>query len=237
VRFAIVMLTGFTLSSAAVEAQTSDTSRFYPMLRQYIDSRVSEFDKIPDERKAQLRKLADYVKASRAEDKPVKLVFICTHNSRRSHMAQIWAAMAATHFGVGEVTTYSGGTEATAFNARAIAAIERAGFRTEIPQPGSNPRCLIRFEDSNSPLSCFSKKYDDETNPHGDFCAVMTCSQADAACPLVAGSDLRIALPYEDPKVADNTPREAATYDERCAQIGREMLFVFSEASRMSAAN
>jgi arsenate reductase (thioredoxin) len=49
-------------------------------------------------------------------------------------------------------------------------------------------------------------------------------------CPIVRGASHRVSIPYKDPKVADDTPTESAAYDERCAQIAREMLFAFSLA-------
>jgi hypothetical protein len=57
----------------------------------------------------------------------------------------------------------------------------------------------------------------------------MTCSEADKNCPVVRGAAVRVALPYEDPKVADGTPAEAARYDERSRQIATEMFYLFSE--------
>jgi arsenate reductase len=86
----------------------------------------------------------------------------------------------------------------------------------------------VRFDETDDPLICFSKVYNAPPNPQAGFCAVMTCSQADKSCPLVQGSSLRVAIPYEDPKVADDTQKETAEYDKRCQQICREMLFVFS---------
>ncbi|MEO1256383.1 MAG: protein-tyrosine-phosphatase, partial [Bacteroidota bacterium] len=58
--------------------------------------------------------------------------------------------------------------------------------------------------------------------------AIMTCSEADAECPIVFGADSRIKLFYEDPKVSDGTSEEASTYDERCKQIAAEMYYAFS---------
>lgn len=157
-----------------------------------------------------------------------------THNSRRSHLAQIWAQAAALHYRVPGVEVYSGGTEATAFNPRAVAALRRAGFDIQASADGngSNPRYLVRFGGRSEPLECFSKIYSQPPNPQADFCAVMTCSEADRNCPLVAGATVRIALPYDDPKAFDGNPQESAAYDERCRQIAREMLYVFSQASR-----
>jgi arsenate reductase len=148
-------------------------------------------------------------------------------------MGQLWAAAAAAHFHIDEVRTYSAGTEATAFNLRALAAMERAGFVIEKPR-GDNPRYRVTFDESGPVIECFSKTYDDPLNPAEGFAAVMTCSEADAACPVVLGAALRVPIRYKDPKVADGTPQEAAVYDERCLQIATEMLYLFSRVASQS---
>lgn len=199
---------------------------FSPDLQQYIIKVKNNFSSINEERKKQLLELSNYLK----NDNSSKLTFICTHNSRRSHMAQIWAATAAAYYGLKNVETYSGGTESTAFNPRAVAAIERAGFNIQ-KGPGENPKYQVSFHNSAKPMICFSKKYDDDFNPSENFVAIMTCSQADEACPYVAGAKQRFSIPYEDPKVADNTPKEKAKYDERCLQIATEMFFVFDNVN------
>ena len=81
-------------------------------------------------------------------------------------------------------------------------------------------------------MRCWSKVFGDDANPSANFVAVMTCQSADEACPFVPGAQLRVALPYVDPEASDGTEREAAAYDERCAQIAREMLYLFSEVER-----
>lgn len=194
----------------------------YPQLKEYITSVKQSYHTIPDERKVLLDEIAEYV---RSTEQP-KLNFICTHNSRRSHLGQIWAKTAATYYGV-EVQTYSGGTEATAFHPNAIAALERAGFRINTPL-GKNPKHVLSFSDNGPSMECFSKRYDDKPNPVSGFAAIMTCSEADVECPVVLGASKRIKLLYEDPKIADGTPQEASKYDERCKQIATEMFYVFS---------
>ena len=163
-----------------------------------------------------------------------KLTFICTHNSRRSHFGQVWAQVAAHHQGIDSlVTTYSGGTESTAFNDRAVAALRRAGLDIHPAQIGENTKYAVHYAEGLEPLLCFSKKYDDASvNPTGGFAAVMTCSEADKGCPVVYGSAARFAIPYVDPKVSDGTPEERDTYDARCAQIAREMLYAMAAAAR-----
>jgi arsenate reductase len=194
----------------------------YPNIDNYIQSLIPEMELIPRPRQELLLRLAEQVRPG------ASLTFICTHNSRRSHFGQIWAAVAAAWYGVEGVKTYSGGTEATAFNPRAVAALERAGFRVENPG-GENPVYRVSFSEKESALDCFSKIYDHPVNPSQDFIAVMTCSEADENCPFIPGAMLRIPLTYEDPKEADGTPEETTRYDERCRQIATEMFFLFSQ--------
>ena len=202
---------------------------FFPAVRTYVDERIAEFGLITELRKRQLREITNYVQRCRRTRQPARLTFICTHNSRRSHLSQIWAAVAADRYGIDGVETFSGGTEATAFASQAIAAIGRAGLKVTTPPDDNNPRHEVRYQDSGRVLVCFSKVYHDAPNPSGDYCAVMTCTHADANCPVVRGAALRLAVPFDDPKSADGSPAESATYDERCRQIAREMLFAFSE--------
>lgn len=218
-------------SLVAVLAFSDSGSALRPALRTYAGQRAGEFGQIPDERKEQLQQVADYVRARVDAGQPARLTFICTHNSRRSHLAQVWAQTAAAHYGVPHVATFSGGTEATAFNPRAVAALRRAGFNIPDPAAAPNPRYRVSFSEGAEPLVCFSKVYSDAPNPAADFCAVMTCSDADENCPMVAGAAGRIAIPYEDPKAFDGTEQEAAKYDERSRQIAREMLYLMSRAA------
>lgn len=206
---------------------------FYPTLRQYLTEATSRFDSIPEERKSELAKVAGYIRERLSKSEPAKLTFICTHNSRRSHLSQIWAQVAAEYYGLIGVETFSGGTEATAFNPRAVAAMQRCGLKIVPDDPAAtNPHYSVYTSDTATPQVCFSKAYSDPPNPSKGYCAVMTCSQADDACPLVMGCDLRIPIRYEDPKVADDTEFEAPRYDERSAQICSEMLYMMSLASR-----
>ena len=183
-------------------------------------------DLIPTARREKLQQLASYVDSRKGSDR-IALNIICTHNSRRSHLAQIWAATAAYYHGVAGVETFSGGTEATAFNPRAVAAIRRAGFQVEAGE-GDNPVYILTYATDAEPLQCFSKVYDHELNPQSKFAAIMTCSDADEYCPFIPGVELRLPLTYDDPKEADDTPEETARYDERVRQIGREILYAFS---------
>jgi arsenate reductase (thioredoxin) len=215
-----------TIPAITTNLKTSD---MYPELNQYIEGIQSEMDKIPADRKKELQKLALYIETKKKSGEAANLVFICTHNSRRSHMSQLWAATAADYYGVSDnIFTFSGGTETTAFNPRAVAAMERAGFIVENPG-GDNPHYQVKFADNGPKMACFSKVYDDKFNPQENFVAIMTCSEADKNCPFIPGASLRSPIKYEDPKDFDGTPQEQAAYDERCLQIATEMFFLMSK--------
>jgi arsenate reductase (thioredoxin) len=200
-------------------------TEFLPPLAQYVDARIAEFDEIPAERREALLEIAEYVRSQREAGTPARLTFICTANSRRSQFGQAWAAVAASRYGVDEVESFSGGTEASAFNPRTVAALERAGVsikRDLTAAAGSaNPRYAVLFASKQDPLIFFSKRYDEKPNPPEEFCAVMVCSDADENCPSVPGAKVRVSLPYEDPKAADGTPGEAKAYGERLRLRGK----------------
>ena len=205
------------------------TQPLLPTLQNTAVSLIGEFHQIQPVRKELLNQLTDFIRTKTFEAKPVYLNFICTHNSRRSHISQLWAQAAAHYYGISNVTCLAGGTEATAFNPRAVKAMQEAGFNISIKKDGENPLYEVRFADNALPVLAFSKTYDNPFNHNQDFAAVMTCSHADTNCPMVIGASKRIALTFYDPKEFDGTPLESAKYDERVREIGREILYAFSQ--------
>ena len=107
--------------------------------------------------------------------------------------------------------------------------MQKAGFNIHATSAGDNPVYEVRFSDDIDSVTAFSKKYDAETNPQKAFAAVMTCSHADENCPVVHGMEKRISLPYHDPKDFDGSSQEEAKYAERVREIGRELLYAFSQ--------
>jgi arsenate reductase (thioredoxin) len=208
-----------------------------PALQASIDKLVQEFNTIPASRKNLLSELTRFIQKQASASQPVYLNFICTHNSRRSHIAQLWAHAAAHYYKIPNVACFSGGTEATAFNPRAVKAMQTVGFSIETEKPGENPVYDARFSDDAEPVKAFSKKYDDPFNPRKDFAAIMTCSHADENCPVVLGAAARISLTYNDPKDFDGSAQEEAKYAERVHEIGREILFAFSQIKKQEGLN
>ena len=224
------------LACQAPSAPTTMTlDRLHPSLAQTVESMADDTVDIAQVRQSELNELALWVADMLVDSGHVDLTFICTHNSRRSHLAQVWSQVGAEVSGLQGVRTYSGGTEATACNPRTVAAMRRAGFQVAVQDTvrgTSNPTYGVSMGKDVAGMACFSKTYTDEANPQQDFGAVMTCSSADRGCTLVHGAAARFATPYVDPKVSDGTDEEAATYDARCRQIGTEMLYLMGEVKR-----
>lgn len=208
----------------------------YPALDNYCAGVIQQFDRIPEARRILLNELAAYVFKGLVPGNKSSLTFICTHNSRRSQMAQLWAFAATAYYQIDGVHSFSGGTEATAFHRNAITALERAGFKIAMAQAGENPLYEASWRDSTAPVTMFSKTYNDSENPSMDFMAVMVCSDADQNCPYVPGAT-RLALPYDDPKAYDGMPGEAAMYDKCCRQIAVEMFYAMHRVRETMDAN
>ncbi len=183
-------------------------------------------EELSQERKNVLQPLIDYILRKRMNQQEVHLNFICTHNSRRSQLAQIWAQTAADYHGI-PVHCYSGGTEVTSFNPIAVGTVVGAGFSVT-RMGGENPVYTIQHSPESIPIRAYSKLFDDVENRAEAFAAVMTCSHADEHCPFIPGAEARIPVWYEDPKEFDATPLEKLKYEERSNQIGAEMFYVFS---------
>lgn len=184
---------------------------------------------INEERKNVLLPLIIFIQKKINNKQRININFICTHNSRRSHLSQIWAQAAAAYFNIPEVYCYSGGTEETALFPKVTETLKIQGFNILKISEGSNPVYAIKYSANTLPVIGFSKKYDNPFNPENLYAAVMTCSQADEACPFIAGAEVRIPITYEDPKISDNTSEQAQVYAERSLQIAAEMLYVFSK--------
>jgi arsenate reductase (thioredoxin) len=186
-------------------------------------------DTITLERKEVLQPLVDFIQAKVIAKKEVRLNFICTHNSRRSHLSQVWAQTAAAYFTIKNVFCYSGGTEATALFPMVAKTLINQGFRVTTVAETENPIYSIKYASDEHPIIGFSKKYDSDFNPGSQFAAIMTCSRADGGCPFIVGAEKRIPITFEDPKAFDNTPQQAEKYGERSLQIAAELFYVFSQ--------
>ncbi|OVE54811.1 arsenate-mycothiol transferase ArsC [Chryseobacterium mucoviscidosis] len=189
---------------------------------------IIDIQTVSEERKTILQPLIDFVQQKANNGQGINLNFICTHNSRRSHLAQVWAQVAATHYIIPNVYCYSGGTEETALFPKVAETLANQGFNIFKIADHKNPVYAIKYSDIDLPIIGFSKKYDSPFNPVSAFAAIMTCSQADGGCPFIEGAEKRIPVTFEDPKISDNTQEQSKVYADRSLQMATEMFYVFS---------
>lgn len=201
-----------------------------PEIAQLISSLNT--DSITEERKEVLQPLIDFIQQKTTANSAIRINFICTHNSRRSHLSQVWAQTMATYFNIKNVNCYSGGTEATALFPMVAETLKNQGFQIQKLSETSNPVYAIKFSENEHPVIGFSKSYEDPFNPASEFAAVMTCSQADGGCPFIAGAEKRVPITFEDPKAFDNAPQQAEKYAERSIQIATELFYIFSQINK-----
>ena len=188
-----------------------------------------KINSITKERQALLLPLINYIQEKVSNQESIRLNFICTHNSRRSHLCQIWAQTAAAKYNIEKVFCYSGGTEATAMFPSVADTLVKEGFQINQIAATNNPIYSIKYSENEHPIIGFSKTFNNEFNPYGEFAAIMTCSNADVGCPLIIGAEKRFSITFEDPKTFDNTPQQSEKYEERSLQIATEMHYVFSQ--------
>jgi arsenate reductase len=200
-------------------------------MHQKLNTTIESISKttISEERKEVLTPLVDYIQNKVNANEEIRLNFICTHNSRRSHLSQIWAQTIAFHFNIKNVFCYSGGTEATAMFPKVAETLTNQGFQIQQLSNTSNPVYAVKFDTNEAAILCFSKTFDDAFNPNSEFAAIMTCSSADAGCPFIAGAEKRFPIRYDDPKAFDGTELMDVKYAERSLEIASEMYSIFSK--------
>ena len=185
---------------------------------------------ISGERKKVLHPLVDYIISKKSRVESIRLNFICTHNSRRSHLSQIWAQTMAYHFGIKDINCYSGGTESTAMFPKVVETLVHQGFNIQKLSETENPIYAVKFAQDEATIICFLKEYSNNFNPKKNFGAIMTCNNADEGCPLVIGAEARFPIKYDDPKAFDGTELQTQKYAERSLEIASEMFWVFKSA-------
>ncbi|GIV44903.1 MAG: arsenate reductase [Bacteroidia bacterium] len=203
----------------------ANSSDMNPQIQKIIEGFLHK--NISEKRKSILIPLAEYLQKKVYLGEPIRLNFICTHNSRRSHLAQIWAQTMAYYFKIPNVFCYSGGTEATAIFPEIIQTLIYQGFDIYPLSESQNSIYAIKYAPSEPAIIGFSKTYQHPFNPKNRFLAIMTCSDADEGCPVVLGAEARFSIPYEDPKTFDTTPSQNQKYKERSLEIAQEMWWIF----------
>lgn len=206
--------------------ESTRQNELFPEIKETLDSLEALMHST--QREHFLGPIATYLQQKLDCKEPIRLVFVCTHNSRRSHLAQVWAQVLARYYRFGQVECYSSGTQATALFYMVLETLERQGFQVNPLSQGDNPIYAIKFGPDPHPVIGFSKELDHPFNPSSEFTAIMVCDQADQDCPFVGGAQARFSLPYEDPKKHDqDNPQKA--YLDSSLQIATELNYIFSK--------
>lgn len=185
---------------------------------------------LSEERSQFLTKAAESIVRLQQIRGQVNLLFVCTHNSRRSHFSDFWTQVAMSCYGAENLSSSSCGTETTECNPRTIASLQRVGFDVSSDGKEQNPHYSIPF--GGREITLFSKAFGAPGLPTSDVVAMMCCNDAEENCPIIPGAEHRVSLHYKDPKSADGTDAEAATYDARSLQIASEMFFLVRQIAK-----
>lgn len=186
---------------------------------------------LSEERKLLLLDISRFIIEELKSDKMVNLNFICTHNSRRSQLAQVWAHYGVEFFQLNYINSFSGGTETTAFFSNTVKTLQEVGFDFHIKDfSHQNPVYEISAKTMKTKIVGFSKVYNDVNNKQ-PFIAITTCSNADENCPFISEAVKRFHLPFTDPKKADNTPNALEVYKKTSQLIAGEIGFMLQNVS------
>lgn len=196
----------------------------------YIKSLPNIAENIQGERKKVLEQISSFIVDKAKQDEKALLIYICTHNSRRSHFGQIWAQVLADFMKLNHVETFSGGTEETVCHPNTLKALQSIGFEINTTNTVNNVKVSITNGDKI--MQAWSKVYDTPENPQTGFCAILTCSEADNGCPFVIGAAKRISCPYDDPKQADGSAQESDAYLQTSLLVAAECWYVMDHAKR-----
>ena len=178
-------------------------------------------------RKDLLVKIANKIAANYNKGN-VNINFICTHNSRRSQLGQVWIFFAADYFNL-PINALSGGTEVTAFHRNTVETLTQTGFKFDVVEfSHTNPIYKISFSDEKPSLLGLSKLYDHHENTTPYF-VLTTCNNADENCPFIPEAIERFHVPYVDPKHSDGTPNQSETYLNTSRIIAAQMYFLFNQ--------
>jgi arsenate reductase len=182
---------------------------------------------LDENRKNLLLRIANCIAETyKANNGQVSINFICTHNSRRSQLGQVWTFFASHYFDL-NVTAFSGGTEVTAFHRNTVRTLKSVGFSFQVEEfSHQNPVYQVSFEGTRDFIQGFSKTFDHHIN-EAPYIAITTCDSADRNCPYIAEALHRFHLPYIDPKGSDGTPEQEASYLKTNAAVASEMYFIF----------
>ncbi len=141
------------------------------------------------------------------------IVFICTHNSRRSQLCEFWAKYFSNHYEK-NLNFYSAGVEKTEVYNGVFKALLRCGIKR------LNNKLIVEKKS----IRLESKTL--EEIHLKSFISIFNCSDAEKNCPIDFRSIANINLKYEDPKRFDGSSLEEDEYFKTSYKIARELNYI-----------
>jgi protein-tyrosine-phosphatase len=200
-----------------------------PTLKTLCEQIATQISTISSERKLKLDQLSAVLQQEINKNQSVNLVFVCTHNSRRSHFAQVWWETLHYYLKLNFFETFSAGTEVTRIHEHTLQTLEGHGFQLKPLDKKENPTIQVAV-DEHKKMLCFSK-LTNHPSIKQPYVAILTCADAEENCPYIPEAKQRFALTYNDPKKSDGTPDQERIYHERSLTIATEAFYVLFSLS------
>ena len=144
------------------------------------------------------------------------IVFLCTHNSRRSQLCQVWGSILSKIYNI-DLKFNSAGTEKTEVYKTVFYCFSNVGVEIKDSK--------VFYRDLS--LSLNSKVLEEIQSDK--FISIMTCSDAEKSCPSDSRSIKNISMTYQDPKVFDYTEKEKDEYLKTSKLIAKELNYVLKK--------
>ena len=175
-------------------------------------SRIDSFN--PNQkRKKRLDNIASVINENL--NKTRSIVFLCTHNSRRSQICEVWGKVFAEIYRK-KININSAGAFKTVVHSQVYESIVKCGLIV-------NNKKEIFFDKKKFKLN--SKTTDSITMKN--FIAVMTCSDAEKSCPHDPKSIRNIKMFFNDPRIYDETDKMSREYLKTTTYIAEELNYIF----------
>ena len=187
------------------------TFNMEPVFNKFF-SRIDSFN--PNQkRKKRLDNIASVINENL--NKTRSIVFLCTHNSRRSQICEVWGKVFAEIYRK-KININSAGAFKTVVHSQVYESIVKCGLVVDNKKE-------IFFDKKKFKLN--SKTIDSLTMKN--FIAVMTCSNAEKSCPNDPRSIRNIKMFFNDPRIYDETDKMSREYLNTTIYIAEELNYIF----------
>lgn len=139
-------------------------------------------------------------------DTAVRVLFLCTHNSARSQMAEALLR----HMGGGRVDVFSAGTEVTRVHPLALDTLQRQGIETE---------------------GLHSKHLTDFLGQQFDY-VITVCDRANESCPIFPGDPERIHWSFPDPSAVSDPNEQRIAFAQVFASLEKRIKLLLTLIDR-----